>query len=67
MLYPVKMRPAFKSYLWGGTRLRDLYGKDATVLLLGFIRGEKKFDSLQELKAQVQKDFATAFLINQRD
>lgn len=26
-MYPLKMNPAFKDYLWGGTRLRDIYGK----------------------------------------
>lgn len=26
-LYPIKLEPAFKDYLWGGTRLRDEYGK----------------------------------------
>ena len=25
---PVKLKPAFKDYLWGGTRLRDDFGKD---------------------------------------
>lgn len=24
-----RLRPAFKDYLWGGTRLRDLYGKES--------------------------------------
>ena len=24
----VKLKPAFKDYLWGGTKLRDLFGKD---------------------------------------
>lgn len=28
MLYPIKLKPAFKDYLWGGTRLRDDFGKD---------------------------------------
>lgn len=27
-MQPMKMRPAFKDYLWGGTRLREEYGKD---------------------------------------
>ena len=27
MLYPLKLKPALKDYLWGGTRLRDEYGK----------------------------------------
>jgi mannose-6-phosphate isomerase len=26
-MYPLKMRPAFKEYLWGGKRLAELYGK----------------------------------------
>lgn len=26
-MYPLKLAPAFKDYLWGGTRLRDDYGK----------------------------------------
>lgn len=28
MLYPLKLKPAFKDYIWGGTRLRDDFGKD---------------------------------------
>ena len=27
-MYPIKLTPAFKDYLWGGTRLRDDFGKD---------------------------------------
>lgn len=27
-MYPLKLKPAFKDYLWGGTRLRDDFGKD---------------------------------------
>lgn len=27
-MYPLKLKPAFKDYLWGGTKLRDVYGKD---------------------------------------
>ena len=26
-MYPLKLDPAFKDYLWGGTRLRDDFGK----------------------------------------
>ena len=26
-MYPIKLKPAFKDYLWGGTRLRDDFGK----------------------------------------
>lgn len=28
MLYPLKLKPSFKDYLWGGTRLRDEYQKE---------------------------------------
>ncbi len=38
----------------------DLYGKTAVVDLVSFIRGEKRFDSLEELKAQVLSDIQTA-------
>lgn len=34
----------------------DLYGKDVTVTLLKFLRDEKKFASLDELKEQIEKD-----------
>lgn len=27
-MYPIKLKPAFKDYLWGGTRLRDDFGKN---------------------------------------
>ncbi len=27
-MYPIKLSPAFKDYLWGGTLLRDVYNKD---------------------------------------
>ena len=30
MLYPLKLKPAFKDYLWGGTRLRDDFGKECS-------------------------------------
>lgn len=36
----------------------DLYGKKAYVKLLEFERPEKKFDSIEELKKQVEKDIA---------
>ena len=35
---------------------RDIYGKDVKVRLLTFLRPEKKFDSVEELKAQVLHD-----------
>ena len=25
-LYPVRLIPVFKDYLWGGTKLKDIYG-----------------------------------------
>ncbi len=38
----------------------DLYGKEARVQLLSFRRPEKKFDSLEELKAQLELDIREA-------
>ena len=29
-MYPLKLKPAFKDYLWGGTKLRDIYSKDCS-------------------------------------
>ena len=34
----------------------DLYGQEITIELLEFIRDEQKFDSLDALKNQIQKD-----------
>lgn len=34
----------------------DLYGKHMTVLFYQFLRPERKFDSLEELKAEIQKN-----------
>lgn len=34
----------------------DLYGRAVSVELLAYIRGERRFDSLAELKAQLEKD-----------
>lgn len=31
MLYPLKLKPAFKDYIWGGTRLRDEYNKKTDI------------------------------------
>lgn len=39
---------------------RDIYGSTIEVQLLDFIRGEKKFDSLEELKQQISHDKETA-------
>lgn len=41
----------------------DLYGKLISVALVAFIRGEQKFSGLDELKAQIAKDEATARLL----
>lgn len=37
----------------------DLYGKDMEVRFLGYIRAEKKFDSLDALKEQIGQDVAS--------
>lgn len=37
----------------------DLYGKEITIAFYAFLRPEKKFDSLEELKEQIAKDIAT--------
>ncbi|MCM1169272.1 MAG: riboflavin kinase [Bacteroides sp.] len=34
----------------------DLYGQDLRVEIIEFIRGERKFDSLETLKAQLEQD-----------
>ena len=36
----------------------DLYGSDMEVRFLEYVRAEKKFDSLDELKAQIRDDVA---------
>jgi riboflavin kinase/FMN adenylyltransferase len=36
----------------------DLYGREMEVKFLAFVRGEQKFDSLDALKEQIQKDVA---------
>lgn len=38
----------------------DLYGKEATVSFLRFLRPEERFDTVEALKAQVEKDIAAA-------
>lgn len=40
----------------------DLYGKEVTVTLRSFIRPERRFDSPEELKAQIAKDIAAVRL-----
>ena len=39
---------------------RNLYNKQLTVEFLNFIRGEKKFKSIEELKKQIKKDVKQA-------
>ena len=39
----------------------DLYGKVIDVRLTGFIRSEKRFDSLNELKMQIKQDIASCY------
>lgn len=41
----------------------DLYGKKVEVSLLDYVRAEKKFSGLEELKQQVEKDKITALKI----
>ena len=36
----------------------DLYGMDIEVEFLRFVRGERKFDSLDDLRAQIERDIA---------
>ena len=38
----------------------DLYGKDLEVFFLHFIRPEKKFDSVELLKEQIERDVQTS-------
>lgn len=38
----------------------DLYGRDITVEFIDFLRGERKFATLEELKAQIARDAAEA-------
>lgn len=44
-------------------RGEDLYGKTADIRLLDFIRGEKKFESLNELKEAIYENAKTAEII----
>jgi riboflavin kinase/FMN adenylyltransferase len=39
----------------------DLYGKRITLKFHKFLRPEQKFDSLEELRAQIQHDAAKAY------
>jgi riboflavin kinase/FMN adenylyltransferase len=45
---------------------KDLYGQEVTIEVVEFIREEHKFDSLESLKNQIQKDkiFCITYLHN---
>ena len=49
-----EVRPSVETYLYGFDG--DLYGEEATVELSAFRRPETKFESLEALKAQLQRD-----------
>ena len=60
----IGVRPTFKTdYIISETFIKnfseDIYGKEITVSLLSFIRGEKKFSSVDELVKQVRKDIGS--------
>ena len=42
----------------------ELYGREIKVYLLGFIRDERTFDSLDDLKAQIKNDKETTIKEN---
>ena len=42
----------------------DLYGEEIKVYLLGFLRDERRFDSLDDLKEQINKDKNTTIIKN---
>lgn len=46
--------PRVETYLYNFNR--NLYGKKIEVSLYKFLRGEMKFDTLEELKSQIEKD-----------
>lgn len=57
----IGVRPTFKTdYIISETFIKDfsadIYGREMRVSLLGFIRGEIKFSSAEELAAQIKKD-----------
>ena len=57
----IGIRPTFKTdYIISETYIFDfnsqVYGENATVYLTDFIRGETRFNSLEELKAAIEKD-----------
>lgn len=42
---------------------QDLYGKEITLEFLEFIRPTKKFDNLEQVSVQIQKDIEVAYSI----
>ena len=57
----IGVRPTYKTdYVISETFVKNfsgnLYGKEITVIPVKFLRDEKKFSSLEELKAQIKKD-----------
>ncbi|MGN0278769.1 MAG: bifunctional riboflavin kinase/FAD synthetase [Lachnospiraceae bacterium] len=54
-----------ETYLYDFTG--DIYGKDITVQLLAFRRPEMKFDGVDSLKAQMQKDIAAGQIFSDKD
>ncbi len=57
----IGIRPTFeKDYVTSETYIKDfsgdLYGKNVKIELIKFLREEKKFESLQELKKQIEED-----------
>lgn len=53
-----------ETYLYDFTG--DIYGKDITVQLLAFRRPEMKFDGVDSLKAQMQKDIAAGQIFSDK-
>jgi len=51
-------RPLLETYLFDFSG--DIYGEQAEVLFIGFLRGEEKFASIEALTAQMHKDAAAA-------
>jgi riboflavin kinase/FMN adenylyltransferase len=47
-------QPIFEAHIFNFSQ--DIYGKKITVELLDFIREEKKFNGLEELKEQIKQD-----------
>lgn len=54
-----------ETYLYDFTG--DIYGKDITVQLLAFRRPEMKFDGVDSLKEQMQKDIAAGQIFSDKD